>query len=368
MHKGGISSIQFGERYAVSGSADCTVAVIDLIERKHLYFINCKFGLTCLQLDEPNMRILCGGINGSLVLFEVAEQQNVLQKYPGHLKEVLGIRFDSQNVISASADKTIRIFDTSTGTCLHVLTGHRESILCMETDQDHVYSGSKDATIRIWSRQTGACIHVLSAHTGDIYTMLLRNDTLYSGSLDCDIRKWNLKALYQMESTGNQRKSNLQSESLFTGTHHGTILSLKVHGNILVSGSGDKCLAAWDTTTCQRMYKYTFGGAVDTIDISGDNQTIVCSSDCELIIAPLYPKEPLPDLWHVVARHDMWISSLQCNEDFIVCGSNDGILSVADFRESPEEISAELSSGGEDKAESSTARRLASWFKSLTKL
>ena len=52
---------------------------------------------------------------------------------------------------SGSMDKTIKIWDTSSGTCIKTLKGHTHSVnsLCLLTDGT-LASGSYDNTIKIW--------------------------------------------------------------------------------------------------------------------------------------------------------------------------------------------------------------------------
>ena len=65
-------------------------------------------------------------------------------------------------VVSASGDKTLRVWSAATGKCLWVLKGHSSRVLSVCTLLDgRVVSASDDMTLRLWDAGTGACLRVL---------------------------------------------------------------------------------------------------------------------------------------------------------------------------------------------------------------
>jgi WD40 repeat protein len=63
---------------------------------------------------------------------------------------------------SGSVDKTVRIWDTSSGECVHELKGHSDWVqsVCYSPDGKTLASGSRDNTVRIWDTSSGECISV----------------------------------------------------------------------------------------------------------------------------------------------------------------------------------------------------------------
>jgi len=59
--------------------------------------------------------------------------------------------------LTASSDKTCRIWDTDTGTCVQTLEGHEDEIFSamFNYSGDTIITGSKDNTCKIW-RDDGA--------------------------------------------------------------------------------------------------------------------------------------------------------------------------------------------------------------------
>ena len=54
--------------------------------------------------------------------------------------------------MTASSDKTSRIWDTATGVCRQTLEGHTDEIFscAFNYEGDFIITGSKDNTCRIW--------------------------------------------------------------------------------------------------------------------------------------------------------------------------------------------------------------------------
>ena len=107
---------------------------------------------------------------------------------------------------SGSDDRTVRIWDTTTGNQLRVLEGHEGPVrcICSLDDSIHIATGSDDNTVRIWNIQTGECTLTLRGHTGSVLSICvlpihaLPNDTglketdvcIVTGSSDSTVRIW----------------------------------------------------------------------------------------------------------------------------------------------------------------------------------
>ncbi|KAL1209944.1 COMPASS-like H3K4 histone methylase component WDR5A [Cardamine amara subsp. amara] len=76
--------------------------------------------------------------------------------FKGHLDEILDLSWSkTQLLLSSSMDKTVRLWDLETRTCLK-LFAHNDYVTCIQfnpMDENYFISGSLDAKIRIWSLQ-----------------------------------------------------------------------------------------------------------------------------------------------------------------------------------------------------------------------
>jgi WD40 repeat protein len=80
----------------------------------------------------------------------------VLTRQSGSVR-ALAISPDGQTLVSGSEDKTIKIWQLSTGQELRTLTGNSSGIhaLAISPDGRTIVSGSGDKTIKIWQLSTG---------------------------------------------------------------------------------------------------------------------------------------------------------------------------------------------------------------------
>src|SRR5262245_39437090 len=86
----------------------------------------------------------------------------------GHTADLAGASFspDGSKVVTASSDKTARIWDAKTGAVLHELSGHAESVRTAQFSPDgtRVITASRDGTARIWNVATGGVERTLAGH------------------------------------------------------------------------------------------------------------------------------------------------------------------------------------------------------------
>lgn len=165
----------------------------------------------------------------------------LLRTLVGHTDEILALEVtpDSQWLISASEDHTIKVWDIATGQEIYTLTGHTGSVLTLvlTSDGKQVISGSADHTIKVWSLETGQEIYTLRSHQGIIPTLALSSDgkILYSGSEDKTVKLWSLET--QQEIAGFECQQSILS------------LAVTPDNNKLIACLENGFLQIWDLKT-----------------------------------------------------------------------------------------------------------------------
>ncbi|KAH9469769.1 hypothetical protein Pst134EA_007046 [Puccinia striiformis f. sp. tritici] len=68
----------------------------------------------------------------------------------GHIQGVWSIDSDKLRIVSASHDRSLKIWDRSTGKCVHTFVGHRGAVSAVKLTDDKIISGGDDGEVRIW--------------------------------------------------------------------------------------------------------------------------------------------------------------------------------------------------------------------------
>ncbi len=97
---------------------------------------------------------------------EIASPQLVLKGHEGAVY-VANMSPGGSRVVTASEDRTVRIWDAKTGAVLAVLKGHQEGVqfACFSPDAKTVLTGGGDNTVRLWNSLTGK--EVVTIPTGN---------------------------------------------------------------------------------------------------------------------------------------------------------------------------------------------------------
>src|SRR5450759_1000680 len=97
------------------------------------------------------------------------ESEALVRTLTGHGASVTAcaVSPDGTWIVSASGDKTLKIWDAATGRELHTLTGHTKSVraCAVSPDGTWIVSASSDKTLKIWDVATGTERTTLTGHT-----------------------------------------------------------------------------------------------------------------------------------------------------------------------------------------------------------
>jgi WD40 repeat protein len=237
-----------------------------------------QIGLVIDRLIQPDLHLRW--TSATAILIHLAKigvriptplsQWSCVNTWEGHcglFAAVTSLALNDRWLASASEDKTIRLWDLTTGQTSHILTEHQgfvEAVAFQPGNTNILASSSRDKTIKIWEREK--VLHNLIDHSQAVNTVAFSPDgqQLASGSNDRTIKIWNI-------TTG---------ELLATLIGHKLKVTTVIFGNngILASASADGTIGIWHN---HKMQQQLVGhvGSVTALAFSPDAQLLASSGE-----------------------------------------------------------------------------------------
>lgn len=129
-----------------------------------------KFPLTDCAFNKSGEKFITASHDRTARVFESFTGSELLT-LEGHKNVVIALAFNNpfgDRIMTGSFDKTAKIWSSTSGECLHTYSGHETEITCLDFDQTGkiAATGSMDCTARIWDVESGHSIHTLIGHRG----------------------------------------------------------------------------------------------------------------------------------------------------------------------------------------------------------
>ena len=177
---------------------------------------------------------------------------------------------DGRRIVTASSDKTARIWDAVTGAQLAVLSGHGDAVASAGYSPDgrRIVTASDDKTARIWDAATGAQLAVLSGHSDHVASAAYSPDgrRIVTASSDKTARIWDAA-------------SGAQLAVLSGHSDHVNSAAYSPDGRRIVTASYDKTARIWDAATAAQLAVLSgHSFAVLSATYSPDGRRIVTAS------------------------------------------------------------------------------------------
>ncbi|HWO20792.1 MAG TPA: AAA family ATPase [Kofleriaceae bacterium] len=147
---------------------------------------------------------------------------------------------DGRRVLSASVDRTLKLWDLETGRLAVTLEGHADAVLACAVTPDgrRAISGSVDRTLKVWDLAAGRAVATLEGHTGWVRACAVTPDgsRAVSASDDRTLEVWDLPA--------GRRIATLSGHTDWV-----TACAITPDGRRVISASDDRTLKVWDLET-----------------------------------------------------------------------------------------------------------------------
>jgi ribosome assembly protein 4 len=294
-------------------------------------------------------RIASGGKDKKIIIWDVEKGVMVNQPMVGHKDYITSLSWEPfhknsecRYLVSSSKDKTCKVWDTVTSTCMKTLTGHTDMVTkVIWGGEDLVYSASRDTLIKCWNVKKGKLARDLKGHGHWVNTLALSTDyVLRTACFDHTQKEFTNKT--EMKAYALERYNKARSESgherLVSGSDDYTLFLWEPYtskkplarmtghqqlinqvafspcGQYFVSASFDQSIKLWDGTNGKFMH--TFRGHVGRV------YQVAWSADSRLLVSG--SKDTTLKVWDIKRKKLMFDLPGHADEVYAIDWSPDG--------------------------------------------
>jgi len=283
------------------------------------------------SFENPNT-IISASRDKTLIVWELtpeSEDVGYARKcLTGHNQPVQDVvtSSDGQFALSASWDKTMRLWDLNVGGSVRNFSGHTSDVnsVAFSSDNRQIVSGSRDKTIRLWNT-LAECKYTITedAHSDWVscvrFSPSAKQPLIVSAGWDKLVKVWNLnncKLRYNLAG---------HSAALYTVT-------ISPDGSLCSSGGRDGTVMLWDVNDGKHLYSLDANAPINALTFSPKNYWLCAATDTSIKIWDLENKSVQDELFPAVKSKTglPWCTSLQWSADgnTLFAGSVDGDIVV----------------------------------------
>lgn len=213
------------------------------------------------------------GASGEIVALDVGTGK-IAQKFVGHAEVVYAVawRPKSDEIATASLDKTVKIWNIRDGRCVRTLKDHADGVfgVAYSANGKMFASGSADRSVKVYSLPDYRLLGVLNAHQEGVTRIAFHPNgrLLASASSDKTIRLWSL-AKFPVE---NPERVQYEDATF-------SACAFSPDGKMFVAGATNNRVRLWNGDASQQIRGFT--EAEDWIyaaEVAMDNETVAAGA------------------------------------------------------------------------------------------
>ncbi|KAJ2789144.1 Lissencephaly-1, partial [Coemansia helicoidea] len=238
---------------------------------------------------HPQYTVLATASEDMTVKIWDSESGDFERTLKGHTKSVQGMAFDAKGavLVTCSADLTLRVWDVADEyKCVRTLHGHDHCVSAVSfLGPDKLVSASRDKTVKVWELSTGYCIRTLAGHAAWVRDVSVSPDArmICTASNDQSIRLWDPAtgeckgdmrghenvveaarfappaahpALRRLAGLPPAPRPPRPSSAAGVDATNGEADAVENAAQFIISGARDKTLRLWDATTSTLLHTF----------------------------------------------------------------------------------------------------------------
>ena len=263
----------------------------------------------------PPAHVLRDGLHGKLATAVIDAHPETLT---GHSDNVncAELCVDGERVVSASDDKTARVWSVTTGRLLQIFFNHSDIVECIALFSDGataVSSGSdNDKTVRIWRLHNAMEMRAFTGHTQAVWGVAVSPD-------DASIKLWNVCS-GQCDATLTRHIDTV------------TCVAFSADGQTLASGSWDSLIKLW-SVRCRSLLRTIDNAHTDIVyGVAFGGERLVSGSQDKTVKVWRWQSG---DLITTLTGHTNWVWSVAVfpeGGDRVASGSRDKTVRIWNVR------------------------------------
>jgi len=248
------------------------------------------------SLENPNI-LLSGSRDKTLIIWDLTPNDTGSFGVPkrslhghSHIVSDCVISSDGAYALSASWDKTLRLWELSTGATTRRFVGHTGDVLSVSFSADNrqIVSGSRDRTIKLWNT-LGDCKFTITdkGHTEWVSCVRFspnpQNPVIVSAGWDKLVKVWELASC------------RIQTDHI---GHTGYINTVTIapDGSLCASGGKDGTTMLWDLNESKHLYSLNAGDEIHALVFSPNRYWLCAATASSIIIFDLEKKSKVSEL------------------------------------------------------------------------
>ncbi|KAL7753550.1 cross-pathway control WD-repeat protein cpc2 [Sorochytrium milnesiophthora] len=240
-----------------------------------------------------------------------------------HFVQDIAISSDGQFALSASWDKTLRLWDLNTGKTTRRFVGHENDVLSVSFSADNrqIVSGSRDKTIKLWNTLGECKFNIANAHAEWVSCVRFspnpENPIIVSAGWDKLMKVWDL--------TKGKLRTNHYGHNGYINT-----ITVSPDGSLCASGGKDGEVMLWDLNESKHLYSLTAGDVINALCFSPNRYWLCAATNSGIKVWDLESKTEVDNLVVDVASESV-SKKKQPPAPISLAWSADGLVLFAGF-------------------------------------